>query len=111
MSLRDKFGMFMLAKTTWLQLIMIVEIGEALGLLAAMDWVNKLVFERVIFCLDSKAVVDSFISGARDNTELGSILARCRVSLSDICNNSNVELSEREANMDTLSWIFTTLTN
>ncbi|XP_024628604.1 uncharacterized protein [Medicago truncatula] len=72
--LRDEFGMFIGAKTIWLQPIMSVDIGEASGLLAAMEWVRELEFKKVIFCLDSKGVVDSFNSHVRDDTELGSIL-------------------------------------
>jgi hypothetical protein len=44
-------------------------------------------------------VVDSLNSQVRDDTELGSILARCRVHLFSICNNSYVKFSRREANM------------
>jgi hypothetical protein len=71
----------MLAKTTWLQPMMTFAIGEALGLLAAIDWVKELVFESVILCLDSKGVVESFNSGVCDDTKLGSIFARCRLEL------------------------------
>jgi len=62
MCLRDELGMFIGAKTIWLQPIMPVDIGEALGLLAAMEWVRELEFKKVIFCLDSKGVVDSLNS-------------------------------------------------
>jgi len=94
MCLRDKFGMFIGAKTIWLQPIMSVDIGEALGLLAAMEWLRELEFNKVIFCLDSKREVDSLNSQVRDDTKLGSILARCRVNLSSIYNNSYVEFSK-----------------
>jgi len=99
MCLRDEFGMFIGAKTIWLQPIMSVDIGEALRLQAAMEWVRELEFKKVICCLDSKGVVDSLNSQVRDDTKLGSILARCRVNLSGFCNNSYVEFSTREANM------------
>jgi len=39
--LRDELGMFIGAKTIWLQLIVPVDIGEALRLLAAMEWASK----------------------------------------------------------------------
>ena len=41
MCLRDELGMFIGAKTIWLQLIVPVDIGEALRLLAAMEWASK----------------------------------------------------------------------
>ncbi|AES72451.1 hypothetical protein MTR_3g090920 [Medicago truncatula] len=75
--------MFMGAKTIWLQPIMSIDKGEALELLAAMKWVRELEFKKII-------VYDA---------ELGSILARCRVNLSDIRNNSYVDFSKRDANM------------
>lgn len=45
------------------------------------------------------SIVDSFNTHVRDDAELGSILARCRVNLSDIRNNSYVDFSKRDANM------------
>ncbi|PNY12478.1 ribonuclease H, partial [Trifolium pratense] len=62
MCLRDEFGMFVGAKIIWLHQIMSVVIGEASGLLAATEWVKELEFEKVIFCMDSKVVVDSLNS-------------------------------------------------
>jgi len=62
MCLRDEFSIFIGAKTIWLPPIMSVDMGEALGLLAAMEWVRELEFKKVIFCLNSKGVVDSLNS-------------------------------------------------
>jgi ribonuclease HI len=46
-----------LAKTEWLSPVTDVDIGEALGLLSALNWVHDLRLENVDFELDSKNVV------------------------------------------------------
>lgn len=58
----DDQGYFVIARTEWMSPICSVNEGEALGLLAAIDWVTDLQLENVDFVLDSKAVVDSFLS-------------------------------------------------
>ncbi|PNY03840.1 cytochrome p450 [Trifolium pratense] len=60
--IRDDQGRFVLAKTEWLSPITDVDIGEALGLLSALNWVHELQLENVDFELDSKNVVTSFHS-------------------------------------------------
>jgi ribonuclease HI len=47
-----------------------VKIGEALGLLSALNWVHELNLGLVDFELDSKVVVDNFHSNKIDDTEL-----------------------------------------
>jgi ribonuclease HI len=71
--------MFVGAKTVQMYPVMTVDIGEALDKLAAMELVQELAFDQVVFCLDSKKVVDAFNSDMQDDSELGSILANCRV--------------------------------
>ncbi|AET04041.1 hypothetical protein MTR_8g079540 [Medicago truncatula] len=68
MCLRDEFCMFVGAKMIWLQPIMLVDTGEALGLLAALEWARELEFKKIIFCLNSKGVVASCNSHVRDDT-------------------------------------------
>jgi len=48
--LRDEFGLFVRAKTTWLQLVMEVRLGETIALLKALEWpIKELGFQDVIF--------------------------------------------------------------
>jgi len=48
-----------------------VDIGKALDMLAAMELVQELAFDQVVFCLDyKKKVVDAFNSDVQDDTEL-----------------------------------------
>jgi ribonuclease HI len=47
-----------------------VKIGEALGLLSALNWVHELNLGPVDFELDSKVVVDNFHSNKIDDTEM-----------------------------------------
>lgn len=49
---------FVLAKTEWISPIVFVDIGEALGLLLASEWVHELRLDTVDFELDSKIVLD-----------------------------------------------------
>lgn len=55
-----------------------IYIGEALGLLSALEWVDELNFGYVDFKLDSKKVVDSFMSRKHDVSEFGAISNHCR---------------------------------
>jgi hypothetical protein len=86
--LRDEFGMYMGAKSMWFQPLMDVRIGEAVGLLSAIEWMQELEFKQVVFSLDAKSIVDSFNMYTHDRTELGSILSNCRSMISSLCNNS-----------------------
>ncbi|KAK2425311.1 hypothetical protein QL285_035568 [Trifolium repens] len=69
--------MFVLAKTEWLSPITDVDIGEALDLLSALNWVHDLRLENVDFELDSKNVVTSFHSKHPNVSELGDIIKDC----------------------------------
>ncbi|CAJ2641528.1 unnamed protein product [Trifolium pratense] len=54
MCIRDDEGRFVLAKTMWSTPICEVDVGEALGLLCAINWVHELQLEGVDFVMDSK---------------------------------------------------------
>jgi len=51
-----------------------VHIGEALGLLTALQWVHKFQLGPIDFELDSKKVVGSFATNRHDSTEFGAII-------------------------------------
>ena len=72
--------------------------GEALGLLAALNWVHELNLGPVEFELDSKRVVDSFHSSKRDFTEFGVIVEHCKSIFSTYYRNSSVEFVRRQTN-------------
>jgi hypothetical protein len=69
--IRDDQGVFILAKTEWFSPKGEVHIGEALELLAALNWVHKLNLGPMEFELDPKRVVDSFRSSKCDFTKFG----------------------------------------
>jgi len=69
--------MFLGVNTLWLQPILNVKEGEVSGLLASIDWMHELEFNKVIFTLDSKSVVDSLNLPANNITDVYSILYRC----------------------------------
>ncbi|PNX70857.1 cytochrome p450, partial [Trifolium pratense] len=60
MCIRDDEGRFVLAKTIWKSPICNVDLGEALGLLHAIRWVQELQLGNVDFAMDSKTAVDQF---------------------------------------------------
>ncbi|GAU48398.1 hypothetical protein TSUD_405430 [Trifolium subterraneum] len=96
--IRDDQGAFILAKTEWFSPKSEVHTGEALGLLAALNWVHELNLGPVEFELDSKRVVDSFHSSKRDFTEFGVIVEHCKSIFSTYYRNSSVEFVRRQAN-------------
>ncbi|GAU35225.1 hypothetical protein TSUD_205010 [Trifolium subterraneum] len=96
--IRDDQGSFVLAKTEWFSPITNVDIGEALGLLHAMKWIQDLQLEHVDFELDSQIVVTKFHSKNRDESELGDIIKDCRTMFNTHFRNSRVEFIRRQAN-------------
>ncbi|KAK2365042.1 hypothetical protein QL285_089842 [Trifolium repens] len=95
---RDENGAFILAKTEWFSPKSDVHVGEALGLLAALNWVHEFNSGPVEFELDSKRVVDRFHSSSRDFTEFGVIMDHCKLIFSTYYRNSSVEFVRRQAN-------------
>ncbi|CAJ2645584.1 unnamed protein product [Trifolium pratense] len=98
MCIRDDQGRFVLAKTEWLSPITDVDIGEALGLLSALNWVHDLQLENVDFELDSRNVVTSFHSKHPNTSELGDIIKDCVRVYNTYFRNSRIEFIRRQAN-------------
>jgi len=88
--IRDDDGAFVLARTELYAPRCGVHIGEALGLLSALQWVHDLILGPIDFELDSKKVVDSFASNKHNAIEFGSIV--------QFYENSSVEFVRRQAN-------------
>jgi len=55
-----------LSKTKWFKLICEAHLGEALGLLIALEWVHELSLGPIDSDLDAKKIVDSFSSSKHD---------------------------------------------
>lgn len=82
MCIRDENGHFVLARTDCFSPMCDVHVGEALGLLSAMDWVHLLQLGTVDFEMDAKRVVDSINSSyTSDVTEYGNIILIVKLSL------------------------------
>ncbi|XP_024632220.1 uncharacterized protein [Medicago truncatula] len=96
--IRDDSGSFVLARTEWISPLCDVHVGEALGLLSALEWVHLLQLGPIDFELDAKRVVDSFLSAQHDATEFGSIIHRCKTLFNLFYENSSVEFIRRQAN-------------
>lgn len=81
-----------LAKIEWFNPICEVHIGEALGLLSALNWVHELQLGRPVdFEFDSKCIVDQFPSPKSDVSEFEDIIDNSRVLFTQFYLNSSVE--------------------
>jgi hypothetical protein len=86
------------AKMMWSNPICWPEIGEALGLLYAMQWVHELQLTNLDFEMGAKLVVDYFNKGSNNVSEFGAILEECKRWRNVYFENSKVEFSRRQAN-------------
>jgi len=87
--LRDDEGAFVLAKTMSLSPMSSVHVGEALGLLYAMQDMH---FDNVDFVLNSKITTDAFHTRRIYVTEFGHVITACRHLFSTFT-NSRVEFN------------------
>jgi len=73
MCIRNDAGEFVWAKTDWFAPLCDVDVGEAVGLHTALQWVSGLQFDNVDYALDSKRVVDHVNTDEDDNSEFGCV--------------------------------------
>jgi len=95
---RDSEGTFVLAKIFTYPCTVTVDVGEALGLHSALQWLSDMQFENVDFETDSKLTVDAFRSDRTDLSEFGCIISSCRSLFRNLFSNSRVEFVRRQAN-------------
>ncbi|GAU39464.1 hypothetical protein TSUD_158950 [Trifolium subterraneum] len=98
MCIRDTNGCFVAARTEWMEPILDVDIGEAMGLLRALNWMNEIQLTNVDLEMDCKRVVDSLYSSRTYRSDLGDILSDCRTILTTSLVNSHVKFIRRQAN-------------
>lgn len=72
--IRDEGGVFVLAKTISFVGVYSVDIGEALSLYHALQWVNDMQFDNIDFEVDSKTTKDVVYSDREDISKFGSII-------------------------------------
>jgi ribonuclease HI len=96
--IRDDNGRFVSARTEWIEPILDVEVGEAMGLLSALRWVDELQLRNMDFEMDCKRVVDGLNSSRTQTSDLGAILSDCRLILATSFVNSHVKFIRRQAN-------------
>jgi len=75
-----------------------VDVGEALGLHSALQWLSDMQLDNVDFETDSKLTVDAFRSSRSDLSEFGCIITSCRILFHNLFSNSRVEFVRRQAN-------------
>jgi ribonuclease HI len=96
--IRDEHGQFVAARTEWMEPILDVEVGEAMGLLSALIWVVELQLHNMDFEMDCKRVVDGLYSNRTYTSDLGAILSDCRLILATSFVNSHIKFIRRQAN-------------
>lgn len=95
---RDDDGAFVLAKTLSFEVVHSVNVGEALGLYYAFEWLSDMQLDHVNFETDSKITHDAFHSRKVDDSEFGQIISACQSLFSTHFTNSRVEFIRRQAN-------------
>ncbi|XP_058756628.1 uncharacterized protein LOC131629844 [Vicia villosa] len=96
--IRDDTGKFIVARTEWFTPCTDVVIGEALGLLKALNWVHNLGYDNMDFELDAKRVVDSVTIPRPNDSDLGAIIGECNRLMALFFRNSHVKFVRRQAN-------------
>ncbi|XP_058775339.1 uncharacterized protein LOC131649602 [Vicia villosa] len=96
--IRDDKGSFIAARTEWFSPITEVAVGEALGLLASINWVHELGYDNEDFEMDAKSVVDSVNSQQSNYTDCGAIIRECKRLLGGCFRNSHVKFTRRQTN-------------
>jgi ribonuclease HI len=75
-----------------------VDVGEALGLHSALQWLSDMQFDNVDFETDSKLTSDAFLATRTDLSEFGCNISSCRSLFSTSFSNSRVKFVRRQAN-------------
>ena len=78
MCIRDETGRYVKGRTRTLHGTMAVREGEVLGLVDALRWVRSIGYQRAIFEVDAKCILDSLKDGRSNRSEYGSIVSSCR---------------------------------
>ncbi|XP_045831364.1 uncharacterized protein LOC123922710 [Trifolium pratense] len=95
--LRDDKGSFILAMTAHEDVVMTAQEAEAWSLYQGIQWVASLGYNKVVFELDCKIVVDDVNKMSINQSEYGSIIQNCRTLLHHY-NDFIVVFTRRQAN-------------
>jgi len=95
---RDSEGTFVLAKTFTFLCNVSIDVGEALGLHSALQWLSDMQLDNVNFETDSKLTANAFLSTRNDLSDFGCIITSCRSLFHNLFSNSRVEFFRRQAN-------------
>jgi len=89
--IRESDGSFVLAKTMTHPCFLSVDVGEALRLHSALQWLSDMQFDNVDFETDSKLTYDTFLSDRNDTFEFGCIISSCLSLFNALFSNSRVK--------------------
>jgi len=74
---QDDEGAFVLAKTLCVTPLCTMDVGEALSLFHAFQWISDMQFDNVDFVLDSKTTTDAFHMNRVDVIEFCHVIYNC----------------------------------
>ena len=95
---RDSEGAFVLAQAITHPCTVSVDVGKALGLHFALQWLSDMQLDNVDFETNSKLTVDAFLATRNDLSEFGCIISSCRSLFCNFFSNSRVEFVRRQTN-------------
>jgi ribonuclease HI len=90
----DSQGTFVLAKVVSDPCLCSVDVGEALGLHNALQWLSDMQLDNVDFETDSKTTIDAFHATRNELSEFGCITSSCQSLFSAFFTNSRVEFAK-----------------
>jgi len=98
---------FVLAKTEWLSPLLDVDLGEALRLLSALQWVCDFMLVNADFEMDSNVMVDNIYGRTLDDSNFVSIINDCRHLFSSDLETSVVRFIMKQINevAHSLAWV------
>jgi len=94
----DDEGNFMLAKTMDFAAVHAVDVGEALGLYHALEWLSDMQLDDIEFEVDSRTTQLAFYARKDDVSEFSNVITACRGIFSTKFTNSRVEFIRRQSN-------------
>jgi len=88
-----------LAKAVSFPCVSSVDVGEALELHNALQWLSDMQFDNIDFEIDSNITLDAFHSTCDNIFEFRCMIASCHSLFNSYFTNSRVEFARRQANV------------
>lgn len=94
--IKDDEGLFVAARTEWFSPSTEADVGKALGLLTAINWIHEFRLDNMDFELYAKSIVDNMNEQQSNDSDFG--VRNCNRLLVFLFKNSRVKFVRRQAN-------------